>query len=144
MATKSSMGHGMRRRTGEPSNYLESLGNSMSRSHQTHHEAMQDAAMAGSHRVPMGMDAYKVTAAPALVGTLMPKKNTQAMDPTAAGTKQNRQNIEKTGATYRITPKTTFVQLDPSAGPTMASARIVPSVAGVNGSFQDAEGQSYL
>lgn len=142
MATKSSMGHGMRRRTGTPSNYSE--GNSMARSHQTHHEAMTNAAMAGSHRVPMGMDAYKVTATPALTGTLVPKKGTQAMDPTAAGTKQNRQNIEKTGATYRVSPKSTFVQIDPAAGPTMASARVVKSVASVNGSFQDAEGQSYL
>jgi hypothetical protein len=105
---------------------------------------MESAAMSGSHRVPMGMDAYKVTATPALTGTLVPKKGTQAMDPTAAGTKQNRQNIEKTGATYRVSPKSTFVQIDPSAGPTMASARIVKSVASVNGSFQDAEGQSYL
>lgn len=144
MATKSSMGHGMRRRTGAPSTYTESAGNSMARSHKTHHEAMAEASMAGSHRVPMGMDAYKVTAAPAYTGTLMPKKNTQSMDPTGAGSKQNRQNIEKVGATYRVSPKATFVQIDPSAGPTMASARIIPSVAGVNRSFQDAEGQSYL
>jgi hypothetical protein len=105
---------------------------------------MGDAAASGSHRVPMGMDAYQVTAAPALKGTLVPKKNVQAMDPTGAGTKQNRQNIEKVGATYRVSPKSTFVQLDPSAGPTMASAKLVPSVASVNGSFQDAESRSYL
>jgi len=144
MATKSSMGHGMRRRTGAPSNYLESTGNSMARSHQTHHEAMQDAAAAGSHRVPMGMDAYQASPAPVLTGTLIPRKNTQAMDPTAAGTKQNRQNIEKMGATYRVSPRSTFVQLDPSAGPTVSNGRLVPSVASVNGSFQDAESDSYL
>jgi len=144
MASWTDMGHGMRRRTGKPSNHIESAGNDMARSHQTHHEAMADAAASGSQRVPMGMDAYQVTPAPVLKGTLMPKKNTQAMDPTGAGTKQNRQNIEKIGATYRVSPKSTFVQLDPSAGPTMASAKLVPSVASVNGSFQDAEGRSYL
>ena len=138
------MGHGMRRRTGNPSNHLESAGNNMARNHSTADEHMEAAASAGSHRVPMGMDAYSVTPAPALKGTLIPKKNTQAMDPTGAGTKQNRQNIEKIGATYRVSPKSTFVQLDPSAGPTMASAKLVPSVASVNGSFQDAEGNSYL
>jgi hypothetical protein len=92
----------------------------------------------------MGMDAYQVSPAPVLKGTLMPKKNTQAMDPTGAGTKQNRQNIEKIGATYRVSPKSTFVQLDPSAGPTVSNGRLVPSVASVNGSFQDAEADSYL
>jgi len=152
MASKSSMGHGMRRRTGEPSNYLESLGNSMSRSHKTHSEHYSDAAAAGSHRVPMGDGSLDMSVygqvdeinPSQMRGTLVPKKGTQAMDPTAAGTKQNRQNIEKIGATYRISPKSTFVQLDPSAGPTMASARVIPSVASVNRSFQDAEGQSYL
>ena len=116
----------------------------MSRMHPTSNEAMSDAASAGSHRVPMGMDAYQVSPAPVLKGTLMPKKNTQAMDPTGAGTKQNRQNIEKIGATYRVSPKSTFVQLDPSAGPTVSNGRLVPSVASVNGSFQDAEADSYL
>ena len=138
------MGHGMRRRTGNPSNHTESAGKSMARNHMTADEHMGAAASSGSHRVPMGMDAYNVTPAPALKGTLVPKKNVQAMDPTGAGTKQNRQNIEKIGATYRVSPKSTFVQLDPSAGPTMASAKLVPSVASVNGSFQDAEGNSYL
>jgi hypothetical protein len=144
MANWTDMGHGMRRRTGNPSNHLESAGNNMARNHSTADEHMESAASAGSHRVPMGMDAYNVTPAPALKGTLIPKKNTQAMDPTGAGTKQNRQNIEKIGASYRVSPKSTFVQLDPSAGPTMASAKLVPSVASVNGSFQDAEGNSYL
>jgi hypothetical protein len=51
------------------------------------------------------------------------------MDPTGGG-KANRVNVEKVGATYRVSPKATFVQLDPAAGPTMASARIIPSVQG--------------
>lgn len=144
MATKYSVGHAMRRRNGTPSHPLEETGKSMARFHQTSDEAHADASAAGSHRIAMGMDAYSVTPAPVLEGTLIPKKNVQAMDPTAGG-KANRQNIEVIGATYRVSPKTTFVQLDPSAGPTMANARIIPSVAGrINPNFQSGEQASYL
>jgi hypothetical protein len=74
----------------------------------------------------------------------MPRKNTQAADPTGAGSKQNRTNIENIGATYRVQPKSTFVQLDPSAGPTMANARIVPSVQGrTNPNFESGIQASY-
>lgn len=128
MASWASMGHGMRRRAGMASNHLESAGKSMARFHKTSDEAHSDAAAAGSLRVPIGAAAP----APALEGTLVPKKNVQAGDPTAGG-KANRVNIEKVGATYRVQPKSTFVQLDPAAGPTMASARTIPSVAGRNG-----------
>jgi hypothetical protein len=123
MATSYSVGHGMRRRSGISSNSLEAAGKSMARSHQTSEEATQAAAMAGSPRIPMGQ------AAPVLTGTLMPKHNTQAGDPTAGG-KANRVNIEKIGATYRVQPKAMYMQLDPAAGPTLANARIIPSVAG--------------
>jgi hypothetical protein len=130
MSSWSSLGHGMRRRIGAPSNHIESTGNAMAnRTHQTSDEHYAAAKGAGSHRIPMGMDAYSVNPAPALQGTLVPKKSTQAGDPTAGG-KANRANIEKIGATYRVAPKTTFVQVDPAAGPTMANARVVPSVAG--------------
>jgi hypothetical protein len=78
----------------------------------------------------MGMDAYSVSPAPALEGTLVPKKNVQAGDPTGMGTKQNRQNIEKVGASYRVAPKASFVQIDPAAGPTLANARMIPSIQG--------------
>ena len=125
MASWSSMGHGMRRRTGAPSNHLESAGKNMARNHQTSDEAYSDASAAGSVRIPMG--AAKTYAGGA--GTPVAKKNTQAADPTAGG-KANRQNIEKVGATYRVQPKAAYVQLDPAAGPTMASARVVPSVQG--------------
>lgn len=130
MATQYSVGHGMRRRSGIPSNPLEAAGPSMVRNHNTHEEHYENASAAGSHRVAIGNDAYAVSPAPALEGTLVPKKNVQAADPTGAGSKQNRKNIERIGATYRVQPKSTFVQLDPSAGPTMANARIVPSVQG--------------
>jgi hypothetical protein len=145
MAAWASQGHGMRRRNGNPSNYVESAGNSMARSHQTSGEAYGAAAAAGSHRIAVGNDAYSVTPAPVLKGTLMPKHNTQAGDPTNPGSKQNRQNIEVLGASYRVTPKAMFVQLDPAAGPTMANARIIPSVAGrANPNFQGGEQGAYL
>jgi len=130
MAHWASQGHGMRRRAGNPSNHLESAGNSMARMHKTSEEAHLEAGNLGSHRIAMGMDAYQVSTAPALQGTLVPKKGTAAADPTGMGTKQNRQNIEVIGASYRVAPKSTYVQLDPSAGPTMANARIVPSISG--------------
>ena len=123
MATQYSVGHGMRRRSGIPSNPLEAAGTSMARSHQTSEEAHGAASAAGSHRIAVG------AAAMPTVGTMVPRKNTQAADPTAGG-KANRVNVEKVGATYRVQPKSTFVQIDPSAGPTMANARIVPSVQG--------------
>lgn len=121
MATAYSIGHGMRRRNGTPSNPLEAAGTMKNRNHLTHDEAYDAAAQVGSPRIP-------VSASPALQGTLVPKKNTQAADPTAGG-KANRENIERIGATYRITVPFTPT-IDPAAGPTMANARIVPSVAG--------------
>jgi hypothetical protein len=125
MASWASKGHAMRRRDGDPSNHHEAAGNSMARSHQTSDEAYEAANAAGSVRIPIGA-AHVETA---LTGTLVPKKNTQAADPTAGG-KANRVNVEKIGATYRVQPKSTYVQLDPAAGPTMASARVIPSVQG--------------
>lgn len=125
MASWASLGHGMRRRTGAPSNHLESAGKSMARSHKTSDEAYSDASAANSVRIPIG-EAKTYTGS---AGTPVAKKNTQAGDPTAGG-KANRKNIEKVGATYRVQPKSTYVQVDPAAGPTMASARVIPSVQG--------------
>ncbi len=131
MATQYSVGHAMRRRSGIPSNPLEAAGNMKNRNHVTHHEAYDAATAVGSPRIPMG-------AAPALQGTLVPKKSTQAMDPTAGG-KANRVNLpyqERIGATYRVTVPFTPT-IDPAAGPTMANAKMVPSVAGrSNPNFQ--------
>ena len=124
MASWASQGHGLRRREGNPSNHLESAGKNMARTHQTSDEAYEAAMSAGSHRIPMG-------STPAPSGTLVARKNTQAAYPTAGG-KANRQNIEKIGASYRVQPKATYVQVDPAAGPTMANAKIVPSVQGRN------------
>lgn len=145
MATNYSVGHAMRRRSGIPSSSLEAAGKAMNRIHQTSQEAHDAAGAAGSHRISMGdsapMPSFDMSQIDELnpgqmQGTLVPKKSVQAEDPTSGG-KANRQNIEKIGASYRIAPKSTFVQLDPAAGPTMANARIVPSVAGrSNPNFQ--------
>ena len=142
MAVQYSMGHAMRRRSGVPSNSLEAAGTSMARNHMTSDEHHSNAGASGSHRIAIG-DAYAVTAPPALSGTPVPRKNTQSMDPTG-NNKANRANVEYTGATYRIQPKATFVQLDPSAGPTMANARVVPSVQGrVSPNFDSGMQTSY-
>ena len=160
MATQYSMGHGMRRRNGTPSNSLEAAGTSMARNHKTSDEHHAAAGAAGSHRIsigngdPMpsygmdpaayGMDQMDELTRGQYAGTLIPKKSTQAMDPTNPGSKANRVNIERIGATYRVQPKTTFVQLDPSAGPTMANARIVPSISGrENPNFENGMQSSY-
>ncbi len=137
MATQYSVGHGMRRRNGTPSNPL-SAGMNMARNHKTADEHHADAAMAGSHRIAVGQGSPDMSVYgqmdeinPAqMQGTLMPKKNVQAGDPVNPGSKANRVNMEKIGASYRVAPKATFVQLDPAAGPTMANARLVPSISG--------------
>jgi hypothetical protein len=77
-------------------------------------------------------------------GTMMPRNNTQAGDPSYPGSKANRVNIERIGATYRITAEYGQV-IDPSVGPTQANGRIVPSVQGrQNPNFQSGEEYSYI
>jgi hypothetical protein len=119
----------------------------MARSHQTSDEAHADASSANSHRIALGAaegNMPSFTPVMPTAGTMMPRKNTQAADPTGAGSKQNRANIEKIGATYRVQPKSTFVQLDPAAGPTMANARVVPSIQGrTNPNFENGMQASY-
>ena len=126
MATNYSVGHGMRRRSGIPSSYTESAGKNMARYHKTSDEHFTDASAAGSVRVPIGAAVTYTGSA----GTPVAKKNVQAGDPTAGG-KVNRANVlEKQGAQYRVVPKTGAVVVDPTIGPTMASARVIPSVQG--------------
>jgi len=131
MATQFSTGHGMRRRSGIKSSYTEAAGKSMARMHNTSDEHYDAAAAANSVRVPIGPAA----AAPALTGTPVPRHNVQAGDPTNPGSKVNRQNIERVGATYRIQPNTGISVVDPTVGPTMASARIIPAVPGSVNNF---------
>ena len=133
MAKWSSLGHGIRRRQGAPSNHFESTGSKMTRKHPTSDEIYQSHATANSARIPMGMSAYQVAASPATEGTLIPKRNVQAGDPTNPGSKVNRVNVpyspERNGSSYTV--KVNFLPLtDPVAGATMRNARIVGSVVG--------------
>ena len=120
----------------------------MARSHMTHEEAYGAAAAAGSHRISIGdatLSSVDELAPGQMQGTLVPKKSTQSADPTNPGSKQNRVNMEVIGASYRVQPKTTFVQLDPAAGPTMANARTIPSIQGrENPNFESGMQGSYI
>jgi hypothetical protein len=131
MATWTSMGHAMRRRSGAPSNHHESVGKNMSKNHMTPEEVIASAEHANSARRYMGSAAsnFNNVSGTPQVGKLIPKKSTQAGDPNGMGTKQNRTNIERAGASYRITAKMPPM-MSPEAGPTMQSAKMVPSVSG--------------
>ena len=124
MATWTSMGHAMRRRMGAPTNHHEAAGKSMSK------DLTPEQITATGARAYMGSAAGGFTSPSAtpVAGKLMPKKNTQAGDPTIAN-KANRQNVERKGAQHRITAKMP-APINIEAGATMANARIVPSVAG--------------
>lgn len=141
MANWASIGHGMRRRMGAPSNHHESAGHEMAeRHHLTSDEAMEQHAAEGSARVPVGL-----VSGPDYpeAGTAVPRHNTQAGDPTNPGSKQNRVNIERIGATYRVNAKMS-ASIDPAAGATMANARIVPSIQGrANPNFESGIQSAY-
>ena len=143
MASWSDIGHGMRRRMGAPSNHVESTGVSMSRSHATSDEAMEAHSAGGSARATMGLEAYEAAPPGVPFGTAIPRKNTQAGDPTAGG-KANRVNVlERMGATYCINASM-GPQHDPTAGPTMANSRIIPSIQGrANPNFESGMQTSY-
>lgn len=137
MAKWTDRGHAMRRREGAPTSHLEAAGPSTGRDHDTAEEQYEMAKNQHSARVSVGdnvMDgadeALSKSVAP-LKGSLVAKKNTQAGDPTAGG-KANRSNVqygEKLGASYRVSGLYA-PQVDPAAGPTMQSARVIPSVQG--------------
>ena len=148
MAKWTDLGHAMRRRMGAPSNHHEATGKSMSKNHMTPEEVIASAEHKNSARRYMGMDAAKSTTAAPSRGTAVARKNTQAGDPTSGG-KANRKNVsagnaaasERMGAKYRVTASSPSVA--PEAGPTMASARIVPSVMGQAPNFSDEMNRSY-
>jgi hypothetical protein len=139
MATWTSLGHAMRRRIGAPSNHHESTGKSMSRNQMTPDEVIASAEHANSARRYMGMtNGFTSPSATPAAGKLMGKKNTQAADPTAGG-KANKKNVlagnavqsERMGARYVIGENFPAVHQS-ELGPTMANAKIVPSVSGKN------------
>ena len=108
MASWTSLGHAMRRRMGAPSSHLEATGKSMSRNNMTPEEVISSAEHANSPRKYVGTN-YGMEAVMPEKGKLMPKKNTQAGDPTIAN-KANRKNIlagnaassERMGAAYSV------------------------------------------
>lgn len=131
----SGLGHAMRRRSGMPMSHHESVGKDMSKKFMTPEEIIASAEHANSARKYVGMSmASSVEAVKPEKGKLMPKKNKQAADPTAGG-KANRKNVlnsnpgsERAGAKYRVVAK--MPSVDPTAAPTMANAKTIPSVAG--------------
>ena len=80
-------------------------------------------------------------------GTLEPRKNTQAADPTGMGTKVNRTNVpysgERVGAAYSV--KATYMKATaPEAGLTQANGRIVnPAVTRQEDSWNEGIATSY-
>jgi hypothetical protein len=124
MANWTDMGHAMRRRMGAPSNHHESVGKRMK------NNLTPEQIVATGARAYMGSaaNAFSAPGAASSAGKLMPKKNTQAGDPTIMN-KANRQNVEYKGAQHRITAKMP-APINSEAGATMANARIVPSVMG--------------
>lgn len=132
------MGHAMRRRTGAPSNHLESAGPTSNRDHQTHEEQYDMAKSQNSPRIALGdgpIDTPHEVMSPEQnapqKGTLVSKKNVQSADPAYVGTLTGRNNVsqERLGASYRVsvpyTPTT-----DPTLGPTQAQGKVIPSVQG--------------
>ena len=138
MANWSDMGHAMRRRMGISSSHSESVGTMKNRNIDTPEEVLASAAHSASPRRYVGADYSGVTnvSAKPLRGKLMPKKNTQAGDPTAGG-KANRKNVpagnaaqsERMGARYVVGAKFPAVH-SIEASATLANAKVVPSVRG--------------
>ena len=133
----SGLGHAMRRRSGMPMNHHESVGKTVSRNMPTPEEVIASAQHANSPRKYIGQmsGAANISGAP-LKGKLMPKKNTQAGDPTAGG-KSNKKNVlvnnaaasERMGARYTVGAKFPAVHSIEAAA-TMSNAKIVPSASG--------------
>lgn len=152
MAKWTDMGHAMRRRIGAPSSHLESAGTDKARDHYTSEEHYEMAKSKNSSRVSLGdgpIDTPHEVMSPKqnapLKGKLVAKKSTQSQDPTGYG-KANRSNVmynERLGASYRVSvPYTPTV--DPVAGPTMASAKTIPSVMGRQApDFKSAASEQY-
>jgi len=98
-------------------------------------------------RQPMGTDALQASAAPALSGTLVPKKNVAAGDPTAMA-KPSRANVpnqavNRNGASYGIRVNYT-ASTSPEAGATQGNGRIFKSAVNrTRFNFDSGAGSSY-
>jgi hypothetical protein len=148
MATSYDIGHAMRRRQGIPPNYFEAAGKNMNRQHATHDEGFQMAAMQDSARVPMGTSAFNMQgdeqSGDQFAGILTPRAGAQAGDPAQQPLGIRQPTMERMGASYNV--KSLYAPpMDPTAGPTMANARIVPSVRGRNTpNFEMGEQSAYM
>ena len=126
------MGHAMRRRAGAASNHMDGAGKKTSVDVPN---VIEQHITAGSAKLSVG----------AVKGTLVPKKNTQAADPTAGGKSGGRPAIlnaggERLGAAYRV--KSKYSVSSPEAGATMANGRIVPSTMGSRQNFSSGSADS--
>jgi len=128
------MGHAMRRRAGAASSHMDGAGSKNSVSLP---DNLQDMISKGSARLSVG----------AVVGKLMPKKNTQSADPAVMGAKPRRSPVkvdagssERLGAKHTISAK--MPTIDPAAGATMSNARVVPSTMGARQGFSGSASDS--
>lgn len=125
-------GHAARRRSGAPSNAygVDPLGGCGA---ETCDDAYAKAAASGSPRIPMGGAAQgftNVSGAPSPNTLPRPKAKTGSGDISAAPAGKKPQVLaERSGARYGIRVKGP-APFDLAAGPTMANARVVGSVAG--------------
>jgi hypothetical protein len=121
------MGHAMRRRAGAAMNTIAAAGKKTSADVPS---VIEQHITAGSAKLSVG----------AVKGTLVPKKNTQASDPTAGGKSGGRPAIlnaggERLGAAYRV--KSKYSVSSPEAAATQANGRTVPSTMGSRQNFSD-------
>lgn len=128
------MGHAMRRRAGAASNHMDAAGKKTSVDVPS---VIEQHITAGSAKLAVG----------AVKGTLVPKKNTQAADPTAGGKSGGRPAIlnaggERLGAAYRV--KSKFSVSAPEAAATMANGRVVPSTMGSRQNFSSGSADSMM
>lgn len=127
MADYRMMGHAMRRRAGAESSHLGAAGKKTSVEVPN---VIQQHITASSAKLSVG----------AVKGTLMPRKNTQAGNPTAGGKGAGRTFVanpggERLGAAYKVTAK--YSVSSPEAGKTMRSARIISPTMGMQDAVHD-------
>jgi hypothetical protein len=110
-------------------------------------EALAGMAANNPNRQPMGTEAVQnISVAPALKGTLVPKKNVAAGDPTVMQ-KPSRSNVpnqavNRNGASYGIRVNYTMSN-SPEAGATQANGRIFKSATNRSRfNFDDGAGSS--
>jgi hypothetical protein len=126
------MGHAMRRRAGAASNHIAGAGKNTSVDVPS---VIDQHITAGSAKLAVG----------AVRGTLVPKKNTQASDPSVMGPRGARATIlnvggEVLGAAYRIKSKLSVSS--PESAATQANGRVVPSTMGSRQNFASGSADS--